>query len=141
MIKGAKLLQQALDQFDIDIEKALVEAVSDTTMAVHKAAVKSIRTQSVGKTVTKYPKGQKPYKHVVSKAGDAPNTDTGRLIGSITPLPLGKVGFVYTDLKYGLYLETVHNRPFLEPALNQEIPQFKVKMANVITRAIEKRRK
>lgn len=135
MIKGLDLLNAALNQFDLDIKTLTGEAVKNTTAKVRSIAVRSIAKQSQG---DKKVKRGKKY-HVVSKEGDAPNTDTGRLIGSIKQLHLGQIGFVYTDLNYGLILETVHNRPYLEPALNEGKAGFGKAMSNAIKRAINER--
>jgi hypothetical protein len=34
-------------------------------------------------------------------------------------------GYVFTDLEYGFYLETVLNRPFLEPAKQKKAGEFR----------------
>jgi phage gpG-like protein len=85
--------------------------------AVKNNAIDLIDLQvSQGKTVIRYyPDGQrKPKKVTVSKEGDAPNTDTGRLIGSIAVEALGNgEAIVGSPLKYAKHLEFVHNRPWL----------------------------
>jgi phage gpG-like protein len=120
-IEGMDALKANLLKFAIDTDKAVDNAVRLTAFEVQKTAKADIRTPSVG---TYYKRGDKF--HVASKPGDAPNTDTGRLIGSINVSHKKGDMFAYvgTNVAYGLYLETVMNRPFLEPAKVKEMKFF-----------------
>ena len=139
MSEDRELLEK-LNRFEVDVEKALDDTVRVTAMRVLTSATESIRNPSVGTFVKRYNKGQKPYFHVASKEGDAPNTDTGRLIGSI------KMNFVKgsqsaevgTNLDYGAFLETEMDRPWLLPALNKHIGNFQKQLKKVINLQIKK---
>ena len=135
-----KEIQQALNKFLIDTDAAISTAVGKTAFAVQKNAVLAIREPSIGTHVTRYTAGGKPYAHVASKPGDAPNTDTGRLINSIAiKFTTGdQVAHVFTNLEYGFFLETVHNRPFLVPALNAEIRGFENRVTDAVNEQIKK---
>ena len=116
-IKGDKKLIANLKDFRIDLDKAVDKALMVVGFAVEAEAKKSIKQPSQGKTVTKG-----TIKHVQSLEGHAPNTDTGRLIGSIMTVGIkGKQrAFVGTNVEYGPILEFTHNRPWLEPAKNKK---------------------
>ena len=135
IIKGMAELQQALNNFAFDMDKAVDDAVRITAIKVQQTAIKDIRDPSVGTYVTRYTEGSAPYSHVASKPGDAPNSDTGRLIGSISVdhHKGKKIAFVGTNVDYGFFLETVQNRPWLEPAKQKEITTF----SDNVTRAID----
>jgi len=139
-IKGIKELEKALQAFDIDIDKAIDDAVFITAVKVQNSAIKTIRNPSMGTYVTRYTAGGKPYSHVAAKEGESPNTDTGRLIGSIAMdhVKGQKVAYVGTNVDYGFFLETVQNRPWLQPSLNQEIAGFKINMTRAVQMQIKK---
>ncbi len=140
IVTGLKELQHTLNKFLIDTDKAVSIAIGKTAFAVNKRAKLAIRDPSIGTHVTRYSASGKPYAHVASKPGDAPNTDTGRLINSIAiKFTTGdQVAHVFTNLEYGFFLETVHNRPFLVPALNAEIGSFKDRVTAAVSAQIEK---
>ncbi len=103
-------------------DKAGRRYVSEGVIIIHRNALKLIQKTSVGERETRYnPK----RKVIVSKEGDAPNIDTGRLINSIQfgVLKIGNkwVGLVGSDLKYAAWLEVgtkdMGARPWLAPAL------------------------
>lgn len=122
------------------MDKAVDDAVRITAAKVQRTAIKTIRNPSMGTYVTRYMAGGKPYSHVAAKEGESPNTDTGRLIGSISMdhLTGKKVAYVGTNVDYGFFLETVQNRPWLQPSLNQEIAGFKINMTKAVQMQIKK---
>lgn len=117
-VKGVDNVIANLRAVGADVEDAISKSIRATAFNVQGKAVKSIQSEvSQGK---EYNRGKKT--HVASKAGDAPNTDTGRLAGSILTRIEFEVAWVYTNLDYGAYLEfgttTIDPRPWLAPALN-----------------------
>lgn len=135
-IKGLEALRLSLNKFVFDLDKAIDDAVRLTAFAVQKEAINLIRTPSIGK---KYRKSETVI-HIASKPGDAPNTDTGRLIGSIefTHDRGSQVAFVGTNVDYGAILELSMNRPWLEPAKDNEIGGFSDRMSAVLDDQIKK---
>lgn len=114
--KGLDKVIKKFTSLEPTMTPGMVQAVAKATLAVHKSAVKSIKEKSLGYQEWRY----KPKRLVVvSKPGDAPNSDTGRLIQSIQfEFENGGLkGLVGTNLKYGAYLELVYDRPWLAPAL------------------------
>ena len=84
-------------------------------------AIKSIQTVSNGRTVTRTTAAGNEYEHTASKPGDAPNTDTGRLVQSIQ-VEVKKDGvYVGSGVEYAKTLEfgtsNMAARPWLIPAL------------------------
>lgn len=137
IIKGLEELQTAFKKFVFDVDKAVDDAVRITAFKVQATATLRIREPSNsgnfvkrGKTVT----------HEISKEGDSPNTDTGRLIGSIQVdhKKGSQIAHVGTDLDYGLFLETTHNRPWLEPAKEEEIKFFSDNVKTALESQVKK---
>ena len=100
-----------------------------TAHKVRVSAIKSMRDPSQGETYGN---------HVASAPGDAPNVDSGRLVASVAiehnkGSMRAKVG---TNLDYGLYLETVKDRPWLVPALDMNIKDFAANLETVIDKQI-----
>ena len=140
VIKGMAEVQAALNAFAFDLDKAVDDAVRVTAVKVQQSAIDAIREPSVGTYVTRSNGSGSSYTHVSSKPGDAPNTDTGRLIGSISAdhNKGDQVAFVGTNLEYGFFLETVHNRPWLEPAKEKEVKSFSDNITAAIDKQIKK---
>jgi len=139
-ISGLKQLNINIKEFTGDMDKAVDDAVRITAAKVQRTAIKTIRNPSMGTYVTRYTAGGKPYSHVAAKEGESPNSDTGRLIGSIAMdhVTGKKVAYVGTNVDYGFFLETVMNRPWLEPSLNKEIAGFKINMTKAVQMQIKK---
>ena len=140
IVQGDKELSRSFDRVEFNLEDAVDDAVRIMAFKVMNTATDDIREPShSGNFVSR----GKTAKHEISKHGDTPNTDTGRLIGSIAVdhKKGSQVARVGTNLDYGLFLETSLNRPWLEPALNKEKPFFSQNMANAMDAQIKKVRK
>lgn len=116
-------------------ENARNKAVQESTLAVHAEAIKLIQDNSDGKTMIRYA----PKRVVnVSRPGDPPNTDTGRLAQSIKFdfSADGDVGQVGSNLKYAAWLEfgtiNMSPRPWLSTAISN------VNVAKIFAKWIEK---
>jgi len=135
MIKGLDELKYALNKFSLDVNTVTDNAVRITAFDVLNNATKAIKATSKGKTV---PRGSKT--HTQSKKGDAPNTDTGRLIDSIAVLhdKGAMIAEVGTNVPYGAILETTYNRPWLVPAKDKAMGNFEKNMSRAIDVAIAK---
>lgn len=136
-IKGEDALKIALNRLAFDLNKAIDLAVRVTAFKVQITAMDNIREPSrSGNFVSRGVKAR----HEISKEGDSPNTDSGRLIGSIAVEHVrgSQEAFVGTNLDYGLFLETTLNRPWLEPAKDAEIKFFSDNMSNALNAQIKK---
>tara|TARA_R110000782_G_scaffold123030_3_gene214448 strand:+ start:915 stop:1349 length:435 start_codon:yes stop_codon:yes gene_type:complete len=139
-ITGLADLDVAFKKFMFNTEQAVDDAVRVTAIKVQRSAIKSIREPSMGTYVTRYTAGGNPYQHVASKPGSSPNNDTGRLMGSIAlDHHKGKqVAYVGTNVDYGFLLETVMNRPWLEPAKKEQVAFFKKNLTDILKKQIDK---
>lgn len=137
IVKGVEELKSAFKSFVFDMDKAIDDAVRITAFKVQATATLNIREPSHSGN---FVKRGKTVEHEISKEGDSPNTDTGRLIGSIQVdhKKGSQVAHVGTDLDYGLFLETTHNRPWLEPAKVSEINFFSDNIATAMDSQIKK---
>lgn len=137
VIKGFKELKAAFAKLVVDMDVAIDDAVRITAFKVQANAILSIREPS---NSGNFVKRGKTVMHEISKEGDSPNTDSGRLIGDVkVDHKKGKqTAFVGTDLGYGLFLETILNRPWLEPAKEAEIKSFSDNVAFAMDSQIKK---
>ena len=129
-VRGKEQLFKAMNKFAFDIDSAMDEAVKMTAFEVQATATKDIAQQTPSGNKVK--RGKTGY-HEISPEGAAPNTDTGRLMGSIqvSHEKGAQLALVGTNLDYGAILETERNRPWLEPAKQKETKFFgdKVRLA------------
>lgn len=106
-------------------DAALLDVITDLTLATHKQAVRGIqRGPTSGRVYQKY----NPRRtHKASAPGEYPQSDTGRLASGVMfdlPKPGPKPeGQVYTNIRYGKYLElkpaSMGGRPWLLRAFNE----------------------
>lgn len=138
-IEGIDELMKRLSALGDAGRRNAERAVNEMSQQVRTTAIRSIsRGQSRGRTYELY--GPRRT-HTASAPGDAPNTDTGRLSGSIKAIVKGANGRVGTDVQYGLYLElgtqNMTERPWLWPALESNRDFFRDRMEKAVQRAID----
>lgn len=149
-IVGLNELIDQFKQFGIDGRKALGKTLDSMGQKSRTDAIKSIqrepKTGKVYEHVFRTINGKvTPYKlrseqqnlspeHRASAPGEAPATDTGRLVSSIkfTRQPNATYGFLFSRLNYAFWLEygTVNmaERPFLRPAVRKNAAWFTEQM-------------
>lgn len=134
-ITGLDDLNVALSGLVVDIDKAVDDVVLVTAKLVKNTARLKLGNVSQGDDVVRYSPRRE---HTVSKKGDAPNTDTRKLERSIkvTHTKGSKVSHVSTDVDYGFFLETVHDRPWLEPSKVEESKNFGALMEKAIKKQL-----
>lgn len=119
-ITGDEEILKNLNKFSVDADKVISEAIRETAFKVQANAIRSLQTESVGRRYGK---------HIASAPGDPPNTDTGRLVGSISVRHEFQVAWVFTNLDYGEWLEfgttRIDPRPWLEPAALEQAADFR----------------
>lgn len=121
VVEGMEELTANMNRLAKEYGRATAQAAITGAELVRSEAVKSIQSVSGGETVTRTREGGGIYEHVASRPGDAPNTDTGRLVGSIQ-VDVKHFGvFVGSTVPYSGHLEfgttTMEARPWLNPAL------------------------
>ena len=133
-IEGYEELFKRLEGMPAHIQKQAKGAVNATAQGIRSTAIRSIQSHhSAGRTYTKYsPKRE----HTASAPGNPPNTDTGRLVGSIQVHDTGKLSAeVVAGVNYAAHLEfgTRHMaaRPFMVPAVEAERPKFDRRLAKI----------
>lgn len=117
-------LDETLANLDL-LKRDLGEEVAKARVAggnlVRATAVRSIQSASIGQTVTRSRQGGGTYEHTAASAGEAPNTDTGRLAASVQVEIRVDGVYVGSTLDYAGWLEfgttKMEARPWLFPAV------------------------
>ncbi len=125
-----------------DVKKKLKQEIVLTANRIRTDAVKEIQQGSKSgrayvKVISK--KTGRPYRvyldntanapsgkvSIASAEGEAPATDTAKLVNSIKLIPReGLNAEVLADAKYSSILEEDRNRPFMQPAVDKEVPKM-----------------
>jgi hypothetical protein len=144
-VLGEKELKATLEAMDDQLDHAISETIKSVADEVKRTAIYDIETVSFGEVDTRYtPPGKRQV--VVSRPGDAPNADTGVLSAGIEvyhdPGDLEAYITAYAESEsggnYAYYLETVLNRPFLNPALNKSADYFSSELNKNVQAAIRR---
>lgn len=116
-ISGLDELRKNLADIESKIQREVVKAKIGAGKLVEGEARRSIQTPSDSGRTVKVRGGV----HLISKEGEAPNTDTGALQRSLQTEVKGNDVYVGTANKYAPHLEygtkNMKPRPFLLPAL------------------------
>lgn len=117
-----------------ELLKSSVKTQQNISLAINKFAI-LIHSKSIEK-IQKGQRSGRTYRrrsvtHQASAAGEAPKTDTGRLVSSIRPVfgnMSAEVGSLANIAKYGGMLEegtkNMAARPWLEPTLKENSDEF-----------------
>jgi len=107
---------------------------------VRAEAIDSIQSSSPGKEVSRTRAGGNTYKHIAAGPGEAPNTDTGRLVNSIQVEVKQNDVYVGSSLGYAPDLEfgtsKMAARPWLNPALESNKDKIKKLMKEGVNGAL-----
>lgn len=129
-LTGPKKLKTQLEALVKASDPRMARAVQEATFLIHSTARKLIQDNSSGTPAVRYTDGRKRNVKV-SKPGDPPNTDTGRLVQSVNFnfTDKGLTGQVGTNLRYGAYLEfgtsDMAPRPWLSAAARMSEAKIK----------------
>jgi HK97 gp10 family phage protein len=123
-----------------NIERAKVAAQKGAEKGVERARL-AVET-TAKKLIQRGPKTGIMYgKHRASAPGEPPATDTGTLVNSIESKRDGLVAVVWTEKKYGKYLEfgtrNIAPRPWLTPAVEQNRARFPLELGNAVIESID----
>src|SRR5690625_1194748 len=127
-IEGLDELNAVLAKFPAEFKREAAALVNRTAQNIRNTAVQSIdREPSSGNTYEKYTPGRT---HTASAPGQPPNTDTGRLAGSIRAVMSGTpTASVDALADYAVHLEfgtrDMAARPFMTPAVEAEREKFR----------------
>jgi len=135
--KNKKKFKQKVDRLETVSIKHAQAALIDSTLLIHNVAIKLIQTKSPGKQVMRYGGGGAKKRLVTaSSPGEAPNTDTGRLIKSVK-FEINKKGLnskVGTNLKYGAALELGTKKMAPRPWLSTAFKMSKKEVTKIFER-------
>lgn len=120
-IDGIEEVQRNLAKLAKRYSKATIDGAIAFGELVRADAINSIQDQSPGETVERSRAGGGVYEHIAAAEGEAPNTDTGRLVQSVQVDVQPSAVFVGSSLDYAGFLENgtrrMGARPWLFPAL------------------------
>ena len=127
-IEGLEDLSAVLAKLPAEFDREATALVNRTAQNIRNTAVKSIQKQSPGGVT--YEKYNPRRSHVASAPGQPPNTDTGRLAGSIRAVESGTpTAYVDALADYAVWLEfgtrNMAARPFMTPAVEAEREKFR----------------
>ena len=138
-VTGADELRRKLKKLGPDMLNAVDQGVMLTAQEVRTFAIRSIQEQSPGRMVKRSRQGGGTYNHVAANSGNAPNTDTGKLVASISAESIDKAEYVVgTNLPYGAYLEFGTKKtngkswPWLHPAMSANANNLLVNIDKVV---------
>src|SRR5690606_5565983 len=119
-------------------EREATQLVNRTAQNIRNTAVRSIQKQSPGGV--EYEKYNPRRTHVASAPGQPPNTDTGRLAGSIRAVMSGTpTAHVDALSDYAVHVEfgtrNMEARPFMTPAVEAERDNYRRGINDLAARA------
>lgn len=121
LLKKVKKLEKA---FDVNRDLA----VKESTLAIHGEAIRIVSENAGGTADVRY----NPTRNVtVSKPGDPPHTDTGRLRQSIKFEYSKGVGKIGSNLKYAAWLEFGTEKMAARPWLSVAVQRSSKKVADI----------
>lgn len=127
-IEGLEDLNRNLARVSSKFESEATALVNRTAQNIRNTAVRSIQKPAgIG---TYYKKYQPNRMHIASAPGKPPNTDTGRLAGSIRAIESGTpTAHVEALADYAVHLEfgtrNMDARPFMTPAVEAERDKYR----------------
>jgi HK97 gp10 family phage protein len=142
-VSGDKELNRKLNKLGLKMGQAIDAGVFITAQDVRTDAIKSIQNQSTGRAVSRSRQGGGTYTHVASNEGQAPNTDTGKLVASIAIEKEADANYlVGSNLDYAAFLEfgtsKTGARPWLEPAMRKNISELNKNISKAADITIKK---
>lgn len=142
-VTGDKALNRKLNKLGMRMMGAIDNGVFITAQDVRTDAIKSVQNQSTGKAVQRSRQGGGTYTHIASNEGQAPNTDTGKLVASIAVEKEKPANYlVGSNLDYAAFLEfgtsKTGARPWLEPAMRKNIGELNKNISKAADLEIKK---
>lgn len=136
-IAGIEELRRAFSNLDEVFDAAVADAVEDTVYEIDEQVKNRIaRGPATGRVYEKY----NPRRtHQASAPGEAPMTDTGRLVSSVYVDPGRLSATVGSRLAYAAYLEygtrRMGARPVWRPVAEKEAKEFRKRIIENLKRA------
>lgn len=142
-VTGDEEVKRKLLSLGDKMTEAVDLGVYATAEDIRDTAVKSIQTVSSGRVVKRSKQGGGTYDHIAAAPGNAPNTDSGKLVESIATEKKDDAFYeVGTSLPYGNHLEVgtkkMLPRPWLVPAMNAKADELIKNISEVADHLIKK---
>lgn len=136
-LEGSKEVQAALRRMSQDVRDEVGKAVVGTAIELRTDVIDSLNQPGSGRVYQKY---NPRRSHQASAPGQAPATDTGRLINSIKFDRVGDLtATVGSRLVYATWLEygasRMAARPFFRPAVERMRAKFQSRIEKAISGA------
>lgn len=134
-IEGVKSVTDALSKLDAQATNDVHDVINATAQNIRNTAIRSIKNSPAN--------GRVYRNHTASAEGNPPRTDTGRLVSSIAVVmpENGKAleAEIGAYVNYAAHLEygtrNMGARPFMFPALEQNMKGYVSKMKQALERA------
>ena len=142
-VEGVDQVLKNLEALKGHYGKAIADALVASGNDVRNTAIRAIQDQSVGNVVTRTRASGTTYQHIASAPGDAPNTDTGRLVGSVQVEIEEAAVLVGSTLEYAGMLEfgtaRMQPRPWLNPSMEANRRKIEQRFAKAVNQVSEQR--
>ena len=134
-ITGQRDFSRAMKRLGVAFDDAVDKGTFVTANEIRSYAIKSIAETSSGKQVQRSKQGGGTYTHTAAAKGQAPNTDTGKLVASIAAERVGDARYhIGSGLDYASWLEFGTKKMGARPWLN---PAFRARQNNLISNISE----
>lgn len=145
-IEGLEELRAEMRRINAGVDEVVTQAEDATAIAIRARAIKSFHNGPASGRIYPTVTGRRGKPHQASAPGQAPMSDTGVLAGRTKAGSAAEIkwerdrkgALTGTDVKYGLWLEIgtakMAPRPWLVPAVEAELPEFRKRLVAAIRR-------
>jgi HK97 gp10 family phage protein len=134
-ITGERDFSRAMRRLGVAFNDAVDKGTFVTANEIRTYAIKSIQETSSGRQVQRSRQGGGTYTHTAAAEGQAPNTDTGKLVASLAAERVNDATYhIGSGLDYASWLEFGTSKMGARPWLN---PAFRAKKNNLIVNISE----
>lgn len=135
-VEGTKSVTEALARLDAQATSDVRDVINATAQNIRSTAIRSIKNSPAN--------GRVYRNHTASAEGNPPRTDTGRLVSSIAVVTDDQANNLEAEIgayiNYAAHLEygtrNMGARPFMFPALEQNMKGYMTKMKQALQKAI-----
>ena len=136
-VSGMRNFQTQMRKLGDSFDEAVDQGVFITAEEVRTYAIKSIQEVSPGNQVKRSRQGGGTYTHTAASIGQAPNTDTGKLVASIASEKVSDATYhIGSNLDYAEFLEfrtsKMGARPWLHPAIRVNANNLVTNISEVV---------
>lgn len=136
-MEGLDELLKAIEEKGQEVKAQVEMIVEASASAIHGATVKRIQRGPASGEIYKSKVADRD--HQASAPGQAPMSDSGRLVGSYSIIDGANslTKYISSNVEYAYYLEfgtqNMEARPHLLPSVEEETPRFKSRLMKVLT--------